>query len=143
MNIMRVTKLIREYVENAVNEKIPLPAEPEGITALRAEWDELHNRIVKMVVAEYLAFFTAHKGECAPCYCGDDFNDIDAIGRYINKNAHVSCGSSTLSFAAKKAYEAERRAAGQKRRETINEILVSLELGANRAELEEMLSKIG
>ena len=144
MNIMRVTKLIREYVENAVDERIPLPAEPEGISALKAEWDELNERIIKMAVAEYLAFFTAHKGECAPYYCDDDFNDIDAISRYINKNTRTSCGgSNTLSFAAKKAYEAERRAVGQKRKETINEILVSLELGANRAELEEMLSKIG
>lgn len=140
---MRVTKLIREYVENAVDEKIPLPAEPESITALNAEWDELNERITKMVAAEYTAFFAAHKGECAPCYCDDDFNDIYAIGRYIDKRAHASCGSNTLSFAAKKVYEAERRAVGKKREETINEILVSLELGANRAELEEMLSKIG
>lgn len=140
---MRVTKLIREYVENAVDEKIPLPAEPEGITALKAEWDELNERITKMAIAEYEAFFTAHKGECALYYCDDDFNDIDSIIRYINKNARANCGSNTLSFAAKKTYEAERRAVGKKRRETINEILVSLELGANRAELEEMLSKIG
>ena len=143
MNIMRVTKLIREYVENAVDEKIPLPAEPEGITALKAEWDEFNERIHKMVAAEYVAFFTAHKGECAPYYCDADFNDIDAISRYINKNTRVGCDSHTLSFAAKKAYEAERSAVGKKRRGTINEILVSLELGANRAELEEMLSKIG
>ena len=143
MNIMRVTKLIREYVENAVDERIPLPAEPEGISALKAEWDELNERIIKMAVAEYVAFFTAHKGECTPYYCGDDFNDTDSIIRYINKNTCVNCGANILSFAAKKAYEAECRAVGQKRRETINEILVSLELGANRAELEEMLSKIG
>ena len=140
---MRVTKLIREYVENAVCEKMPMPVEPESITALKNEWDKLENRIAKMVIAEYTAFFTAHKGECAPYPCDDDFNDIDAISRYINENAYANCGSHTLSFAAKKAYEAERKAVGQKRRETINEILVSLELGANRAELEEMLSKIG
>ena len=143
MNIMRVTKLIREYVENAVDEKIPLPAEPEGITALKTEWDEFNERITKMAIAEYVAFFTAHKGECTPYYCDADFNDIDSIIRYINNNTRANCGSNTLSFAAKKAYEAERRAVGQKRKETINEILVSLELGANRAELEEMLNKIG
>lgn len=140
---MRVTKLIREYVENAVCEKMPMPAEPEGITALRTEWDELNERITQMAVAEYTAFFAAHKGECAPYYCDDDFNDTDAIGHYVAKKTGVSCGSHTLSFAAKKAYEMERKAIGQKRKETINDILVSLELGANRAELEEMLSKIG
>ena len=140
---MRVTKLIREYVENAVCEKMPMPAEPEGITALKTEWDELNERITKMAVAEYTAFFAAHKGECAPYYCDDDFNDTDAISRCVAKKTGVSCGSHTLSFAAKKAYEIERKAIGQKRKETINDILVSLELGANRAELEEMLSKIG
>lgn len=140
---MRVTKLIREYVENAVCEKMPMPAEPEGITALKTEWEELNDRIIKMAVAEYTAFFAAHKGECAPYYCDDDFNDTDAIGRYVAKKTNVGCGSCTLSFAAKKAYEMERKAIGQKRKETINDILVSLELGANRAELEEMLSKIG
>ena len=143
MNIMRVTKLIREYVENAVDEKIPLPAEPKGIAALKAEWDELNERIIKKAITEYMTFFAAHKGECAPYYYDGDFNNMDAIGRYVAKKTGVSCGSNTLSFSAKKAYEAERRAVGQKRKETINEILVSLELGANRAELEEMLSKIG
>lgn len=143
MNIMRVTKLIREYVESAVDEKIPLPTEPEGITALKAKWDELNERITKMAIAEYTAFFAAHKGECAPYYCADDFNDTDAINRYVAKKTSVGCGSCYLSFAAKKAYEMERKAIGQKRKETINDILVSLELGANRAELEEMLSKIG
>ena len=140
---MRVTKLIREYVENAVCEKMPMPAEPEGITALKAEWDELSEKVIAMVVAEYTAFFTAHKGECAPYYCDDDFNDIDAIIRYVAKKTSANCGSHSLSFAAKRAYENERKAVGAKRKETINDILVSLELGANRAELEEMLSKIG
>lgn len=140
---MRVTKLIREYVENAVCEKMPMPAEPANIATLKTEWEELNEHIAKKVAAEYTAFFAAHKGECAPFYCDDDFNDIDAISRYIAKKTSVSCGSCSLSFAAKKAYDAERKAIGQKRKETINDILVSLELGANRAELEEMLSKIG
>lgn len=140
---MRVTKLIREYVENAVCERMPMPAEPECIATLKTEWDELNERITKMAVAEYVAFFTAHKGECAPYYCDDDFNDTDAISRYVAKKTNASCGSNTITFAARKAYEMERKAIGQKRKETINDILVSLELGANRAELEEMLSKIG
>lgn len=140
---MRVTKLIREYVENAVCEKMPMPAEPEGITALKTEWDELNDRITKMAVAEYTAFFTAHKGECAPYYCDDDFNDTDAICRYIARKAGANCGSHTITFAARRAYDAERKAIGQKRKKAIEDILVSLELGANRAELEEMLSKIG
>ena len=140
---MRVTKLIREYVENAVYEKMPMPAEPEGITALQNEWDELHERVVKMAVTEYTAFFAAHKGECAPCYCDDGLNDIAAVNRYVAKKTGVSCGSHVLSFAAKKAYDAERKAVGAKRNAAINNILISLELGANRAELEEMLSKIG
>jgi hypothetical protein len=120
-----------------------MPAEPEGITALKAEWDELDNRITQMAVAEYTAFFAAHKGECAPYYCDDDFNDMDAIGRYVAKKTDVFCGSHTLSFAAKVAYEAECNVIRQKRKETINDILLSLELGANRTELEEMLAKVG
>lgn len=139
---MRVTKLIREYVENAVCERMPMPAEPECIATLKAEWDELNERITKMAVAEYMAFFTAHKGECAPYFCDDDFNDTDAISRYVAKKTDASCGSHTITFAARRAYDAERKAIGQKRKETINDILVSLELGANRAELEEMLNKI-
>ena len=139
---MRVTKLIREYVENAVCERMPMPAEPECIATLKTEWDELNERITKMAVVEYMAFFTAHKGECAPYYCDDDFNDTDAISRYVAKKTDASCGSHTLTFAARRAYDAERKAIGQKRKETINDILVSLELGANRAELEEMLNKI-
>lgn len=140
---MRVTKLIREYVEDAVCKRIPMPTEPEGIAPLKAEWSELHKRLTAMVVAEYMAFFTAHKGECAPYLCDNDFNDLDAIAEYIIERTSVNCGSFSLSFAVKQAYNAECKAIGQKRKETINDILLSLELGANRAELEEMLSKIG
>ena len=140
---MRVTKLIREYVESAVCERMPMPAEPDGIATLKTEWDELNEKVTAMAVAEYATFFTAHKGECAPYYFDDDFDDLDAIVRWVAKKTSVNCGSHSLSFAAKKAYENERKAVQTKRKETINDILVSLELGANRAELEEMLSKIG
>ncbi len=140
---MRVTKLIREYVEDAVAKRMPMPAEPESITTLKAEWDELNDRIIKMVVAEYMAFFITHKGECIPYRCDDDFNDIDTIGHYVAKHAYANCGSNTLSFAAKKTYETECKTIRQRRQEIVNNILLSLELGANRAELDAMLAEVG
>ena len=141
---MRVTKLIREYVEKSVCEKMPMPSEPENIAKLSKEWEDLKTCVREMALKEITAFFELHKGECIPYYCDDEgLVDFDVVAKYLNKKVDIGCGSNTLTHIERKNWEKACREMREKRRNTINDILVSLELGANRAELEEMLSKIG
>ncbi len=139
---MRVTKLIREYVENVVCEKMPMPAEPTGMTALREEWNVLIENLEQHAATVAIQFFTAHKGECAPYYCDDDLNDTERIANYIRRKVNVHFGSSTLTYAEKVAYDKARTEVGKARKEAIENILVTLELGGSKADLDAMLANL-
>ena len=139
---MRVTKLIREYVEKVVCEKMPMPEEPAAMADLRKEFSALGEKLDKMCADAYEKFFRDHQGECAPYYCDDDINDIERIAAYVQKKASVSCGSNTITLAAKRAYDKARHEVTEKRRAAIENILVTLELGGNQADLDAMLANL-
>ena len=139
---MRVTKLIREYVEKVVCEKMPMPAEPTGMTDLRKEWEALRNECTAICIERAVAFFTAHKGECAPYYCDDDLNDTERIANYLRKKVDVCFGSNTLTYAEKVAHDKARAEVHKARQEAIDNILVTLELGGSKADLDEMLANL-
>lgn len=139
---MKVTKLIREYVERTVCEKMPMPAEPTEMTALRKEWDALREECIAICIERAAAFFTAHKGECAPYYHDDDLNDTEGIIAYIQKKTDVCFGSSTLTYAEKVAYDKARADVCKARRDAVDNILVTLELGGSKADLDEMLNNL-
>ena len=46
---MKVTKIVRDFVEEKVNEKYPLPVEPKE--AIELERKELNNRVVEAMAA--------------------------------------------------------------------------------------------
>lgn len=139
---MRVTKLIREYVEKVVCEKMPMPAEPTGMTDLRKEWEALQDECAALCAERAVAFFTAHKGECAPYYCDDDLNDTERIANYLHKEVCVRFGSHTLTYAEKVAHDKARAEVGKARKEAIENILVTLELGGSKADLDAMLANL-
>lgn len=138
---MRVTNLIKNYVIKAVDEKIPDPPKPESIERVKAEWEQLRKELDAMVVERVKRFFINHKGECAPRYCDRDLNDIDAIFACVEK----TCGASlhlTLTCADTVAYVKACTEIDKKRAETVNNILVTLELGGNKADLDAMLANL-
>ena len=131
---MRVTKLIREYVEKKVKEAYP-KTEAELI------WEEknsiIHNAITEAneqveAFAEKLAIdLNIELG------CTDDYKIKPFEGRnWFSTSYYGDCEA----FRACRKAEEERR---KKIAETIEEILISLELGGTRADLDEMLAKVG
>lgn len=139
---MRVTKLIREYVEKVVCEKMPMPAEPTGMTALRKEWDTIIESLEQHAATVAIQFFTAHKGECAPYYCDEDLNDTERIANYLRKKVSVNFGSHTLTYAERVAYDKAKAEVSKARKEAIENILVTLELGGSKADLDAMLANL-
>jgi hypothetical protein len=89
-----------------------------------------------------VVFFTAHKGECAPYYCDEDLNDTERIANYLRKEACVRFGSHTLTYAERVAYDKAKAEVGKARKEAIENILVTLELGGSKADLDAMLAKL-
>ena len=131
---MRVTKLIREYVEKSVK-AMPKFAEP---TAVELEYKEFQQRIANF------ASGVENEMRQAIQEAIDNFRMVHNIGadvdlrpydynmvRYSTYNCDLCCKANTAKQEREKAC-----------REAINEILVNLELGADRKELDEMLKKL-
>ena len=132
---MRVTKLIREYVVKKVNESYPKSAEElaweeqtkkmnEAIT----EGCELVLEYQKKIVEELNAKYGFDKDYCLSVY--DHYNTV---------RSNNYGGDCSLYNASRKARD-ERQ---QKIAEKIEEILLTLELGGSKADLDEMLANIG
>lgn len=131
---MRVTKLIREYVEKAVEAKYPKSVEElawenegkrmnEAITEADKRVEAFAKEVAKELNLEY---------GFAEDYC-------------LTFNKHYSPVSNKY-YGDSEIYKAYRKAQNErceKIRKAIDEILISLELGGTKADLDEMLSKIG
>ena len=136
---MRVTKLIREYVEKTVKEKMPNPVKPTD--TLSEEYDALVESLEAYCRNAIKEFVYQHGGEFYFSYCGYDADKVEFQAAYVDKQCELRYPH--INSLLIEEYNKACKEMTKKRNATIEDILVSLELGANRAELEEMLSKIG
>lgn len=131
---MRVTKLIREYVEKSVK-AMPKFAEPTPEEVAYKEMvkkvDEFRNRMNE----ELKVFLNTAIGE----FCETEGIPDDVKIEATTYNTIVS--NFCVAQITAKARTAER-ARNNGCKEAIDEILLSLELGADRKELEEMLNTL-
>lgn len=134
---MKVTKIVRDFVEEKVNEKYPLPVEPTE--AIEQERKELNNRVVEAMAAasEVLTTKLRELGIVYPatvaCIRINSFNRI---------NSNNNCTYADYIRPIRDAYLKERGEVEAKRAKAQKDILVSLELGGTKAELLEMLANL-
>lgn len=131
---MRVTKLIREYVEKKVKEAYP-KSEAELI------WEEKSRRANEALTrANDIVEAYAKK-------IGEEINfEFGLVDGYRIKAFDGRNWFGTSWYGDCEEYQASRKAEDERRKkiaETIEEILISLELGGTRADLDEMLAKVG
>lgn len=134
---MRVTKTIKDYVERMVREIYSEPTEEEkAYSALKeeisAEIDKIQERFQSMIEKDITAFNTAH--------------GLDKRTGGIKFRDNYICIYDTYDLrleteTGKKAKEAEN-ARGKKIREAIENIILTLELGGNKADLDRMLNDL-
>ena len=132
---MRVTKLIREYVEKSVK-ALPkfkdISQEEKEFEAIQSKCENFKSVIheeVKLFVAERIARFKQENN------IPDDVDMKRYSSYYPLTVGYYDCELRKKADANKNA----RATAGHK---AIEEILVNLELGGTRAELDEMLRKL-
>ena len=134
---MKVTKIVRDFVEEKVNEKYPLPVEPKE--AIELEREELNNRVVEAMAAasEVLAAKLRELGIVYPATVArlkiTSFNRI---------NSNNNCTYTDYIRPIRDAYLEEKAEVEAKRAKAQKDILVSLELGGTKAELLEMLANL-
>ena len=129
---MRVTKLIREYVEDSVRE-----AYAPKINACDADYRKKTDEVNKILTKMAEEFDTAAKEVIKE-------NGLSVDIEYYRGNKEATIVSYRSSFGNKEyaAVAKEIDALVGERNEKIKEILLTLELGGTKAELDEMLKKI-
>ena len=127
---MKVTKLIREYVERSVTalskksqEEIDFDIYQDKVNLVDQYVQEQTKEFADKLKADVLARFDLPEGAITSC-----------ITRAVGLSRHGN-------EIERKAIAA-KRLRDQKARDKIDEILLNLELGATRAELDEMIAKL-
>ena len=137
---MRVTKLIREYIEERVSERYPLPEKKES--GVEAAYTEMRERLNEIIKAEAEAFIQKWVGEVD--YVGWSSSRKDNVDEQKIKDfvsaMHVDYNSITPK--AKSEYEKAVDEVKDKRRKAVRDIIVELEMGATKADLEALLAKL-
>ena len=134
---MKVTKIVREFVEEEVNKKYPMP-EPDkvGIAQLDNDINNIRERIKKEA-----GEFIFNKMKEAGVVIDEKMVSIRVTDwRYLDKNG-VSYYNGTVN-TLRAAYEEVSNEVKAKRETALKNILVSLELGGTKKELMEMLANL-
>ena len=125
---MRVTKIIREYVEKTITAKMPYGAPTAEYKAACAQMCDLKTEVNEKVVAyakELCAEATAKLPE----------------GFYIKLHSDFPITSSSYNSPLQCAAGSHERTMREKRAAAIEQILVELELGATKADLERLIAE--
>lgn len=125
---MRVTKLIREYVEKTITAKMPYGAPTAEYKVACSRLNELATEI-KDKVAKYAKKLC----EEATAQLPEGFYVIPSSNSTITSSSY----NSPLQCAATKHEQAMR----EKRAKAIDSILLELELGATKADLERLIAE--
>ena len=134
---MKVTKIVREFVEEEINKKYPMP-EPDkvGMAQLDNDINDAKERIKKEA-----GEFIFNKMKEAGIVIDERMVGIKvADWRYFDKNGDSYYNGTVNALRA--AYEEVSNEVKAKRETALKNILVSLELGGTKKELMEMLANL-
>lgn len=125
---MRVTKLIREYVEKTIAAKIPYGAPTDEYKAACAKMDELFKEVNSKVV------------EYAKKLCEEAVTQLPE-GFTVNPRTDTLITVNSYNSPLKHDANNHERTIRKKRAEAVESILLELELGATKADLERLISE--
>ena len=133
---MKVTKLIREYVQEQVTAKYP---ETEAEKAYKERLDEMQDKINE-AEEKINNYSWAICEQLNKEFEIDDWEEDEKVHLYNPNRTILAYGWNNPYVQSRNKLLNNRN---QKIKDTIKNILVNLELGATKAELDEMLKKLG
>lgn len=124
---MRVTKIIREYVEKTVTNALPFGTPREDYIAADQELNDLRDRLEEQVDA----------------YAKELLTSIDNLpeGFTIKRTHNCIFSASSWDSPMHRASNAHQKKIRDKRAAAVEQILVELELGATKADLERLIEE--
>ena len=133
---MKVTRLIKEYVAEQVTAKYP---ETEDEKLYKEKLDKIQDKIKEL--EEKIKSYAAALCEEANKELGiEDWEEDDKIHLYDSRRTILSSGWNNPYTKKRSTLQNDRN---KKISDTIKNILVNLELGATKAELDMMLKNLG
>lgn len=134
---MKVTKIVREFVEEEINKKYPMP-EPDKVGMAQLD-NDINN--AKERIKKEAGEFIFNKMKEAGIVIDERMVSIKVVDwRYFDKNS-VSYYNGTVN-ALRVAYEEASNEVKAKRETALKNILVSLELGGTKKTLMDMLANL-
>lgn len=134
---MKVTKIVREFVEEEINKKYPMP-EPDKVGMAQLD-NDINN--AKERIRKEASEFIFNKLKEAGIVIDERIVSIKVTDwRYLDKNG-ASYYNSTVN-ALRAAYEEVSNEVKTKRETALKNILVNLGLGGTKKELMEMLANL-
>jgi len=132
---MRVTKTIREYIEDSVKKAVTKNTPMPNATA----YEEMHNKVSQFVsdLDEQIDVYV----EAQIQQFRIDNNIPDDVE--LKHSSYTAVRWSTFGSVMHNAAKAEERARDKHIAETVKDIILDLELGGTRADLEKKLSALG
>ena len=124
---MRVTKIIREYVEKTINNALPYGAPKDEYIAANQKMNELCERLEEQVDA----------------YAKELVANIDNLpeGFTIKRTSYRIFSASSWNSPMHCASNTHQKEIRDKRAAAIERILLELELGATKADLERLIEE--
>ena len=135
---MRVTKNVREYIEREVEKKLMPKYEADKAQA-KAQKDALSNFLegaAKAAEDAFKIYFEAHWNEVGE-FCHDNMSNDYCKPHFYN--SRVAAITDEHNITSVHCWSARMR---EEAKHIVSDIIVTLELGGGRAELEEMLNNI-
>lgn len=137
---MKVTKIVKKYIQEQINNKIPMPE--EEINPLIKEWNKILADCIERTHVALTKFAEEHKGEFTFGEWRDDF-DTKAHNQILDRIDRINyCWLPVLTTKADKDFCIMRRKIQQKRDKAFKDIIVALELDGTKADLDRMLNEI-
>lgn len=135
---MRVTKVIREYIEAEVEKRIEPKYAEEEAEAKRQDslLSEFHEGAAHAAEQAYLAYCNEHFAEIS------DFCELNITDSYNLPHFYCSRTATITNKCYTNNVHNWRNRMRAEAREIVKNIIVTLELGGSRAELEKMLSEL-
>jgi hypothetical protein len=136
---MKVTKLIREYVEKSVAKA--MPDKKEETDEIQVEYDEMTKDINEYAKKRMTEFLEKHKGNVIGYYASYNYDETEKTAKYLIREVHTHTPSIRTKLSDEICEENKKLA--EARGVAVNDILVNLELGGTKADLDRMIAELG
>ena len=133
---MRISATVKDYIRKEIAKAMPYKECPD-ISDIKKEWDALRTELTENVKNAYINFFTAHPEVDTGYRYPRDITMVELL----NKMSVLSSIGELIPTARTEIINFNNEI-DKKRQAKFEEIIVTLELGGTKADLDKMLKEL-